>query len=324
MTPVARDDEPPSGRRWRWRTRDVTALAAETILIIGSALVLVYFYLDITRISDYPVQPADPGEVKLYFDVPNVPAMMDVDIADRNDGKIDITVSTDKSYASDSTGFSLVFSGLLARLPELPIMQELDEHGCWKNIYSVPSNRAVRCSVVNGSSNGLPGNPKDTEQLIVSGQLSRNETGAMFAQVTLYPDHRYSTSAGKRTYFTLPRMGTTYLPRSMEAIPLDLGTSTPAFTPSKLDVVIDYRELKAHEKIDSVAPNIYRAGELSWIEVDAGLVKPWGSIVNITLEDAGQRQLYLIGVIIGLLAAIVPLITTSTWKRVSRIRQGTS
>jgi hypothetical protein len=32
------------------------------------------------------------------------------------------------------------------------------------------------------------------------------------------------------------------------------------------------------------------------VETDVSLVSPHGSIVDIALEDAGQRQLYLIGV----------------------------
>lgn len=76
----------------------------------------------------------------------------------------------------------------------------------------------------------------------------------MFTQVTIYPEKEYATSAGKRTYFSLPRIGTTYLPREGRDLPLNFGIDRPFYVPEKLDLVIEYRGLKQSERIDSIAP----------------------------------------------------------------------
>jgi hypothetical protein len=56
------------------------------------------------------------------------------------------------------------------------------------------------------------------------------------------------------------------------------------------------------------------------VQADASLVGPHGSVVDIALEDAGQRRLYLIGVLTGLLAAVVPLVGASARRRLAKIR----
>jgi len=130
--------EPSPPKQQKWRFRDVAVLAINAIVVLGSLGALVYFYFDVTRISDYPTQPPNPGEVKVYFDEPGVSALMEVRASEDLLGKIDVTISADDSYQPDSVGFKLVFTGLLSRPPELRVMQEPDEYGCWGNTYVVP------------------------------------------------------------------------------------------------------------------------------------------------------------------------------------------
>lgn len=231
-------------------------------------------------------------------------------------GQIDVTVSVDETYEQGEAGFRLVFSGSVSQPSEFPVQREQDEHGCWETIYVIPENSSVTCAVTRASTNGLRVNPKDTDQLMISGRLDLRGQEQRFVQITIYPDHSYATSAGKRTYFKLPWFGTTYLPSSWRAAPLDFGTGKDVFAPSKLDVAVTYRELKPHEKVESVAPALFEPGELSWIETDASLVKPWGAVVDMEVEDSAQRKLFIIGVVIGLVGGVMPTLVSWLWRRI--------
>jgi hypothetical protein len=170
---------------------------------------------------------------------------------------------------------------------------------------------------VKTSADGQQGAPKDTEQLVISGRIDlRAEQKPRFAQITIYPDHRYATSAGKRTYFKLPGFGT-HLPSSFRELPLDFDTGKFVFAPSKLAVVLDYRELKPHEKVESVAPALESPGKLSWVEADASMVRPWGALVDMEVEDSAQRRLFVIGVLVGLLGGVGTSLLAWLWARIA-------
>ncbi|MEV0678877.1 hypothetical protein AB0I60_20405 [Actinosynnema sp. NPDC050436] len=296
----------------------MVALTVNLLIVVGSVAALLWFHSEFTRISDSPPQAADPGEVKLYFTAPGVPAVLTVDVFD-DGNQIDLTISADREYQPDSVEFRLVFTGSPARPPASWDRDDKDEHGCWHNLYAVPDDD-VKCTTVVAPADGPTVAPRGTEQLVVTGKLVRNETSAMFAQVTVYADDEFSTSAGKRTNFSLPRAGTSYRPATSRSLPLTLGIGAPVYVPSTLDVAVDYRQLRPHEKVDLVAPETLEAGSLSWLDTDASLVRPYGSIIDIKAEEAGQRDLYLIGVAVGLLGAVVPLAANAAWKLSRRPR----
>lgn len=294
--------------------RLLLAILALVVLVVVS----VQLYCDFMQISDFPAQPPEAGEVRLYFDKPGVPALLEGRVYERN-GQIDVSVSVDKSYEQREAGFLLVFSGPISRPPEVPVDREQDEHGCWRTIYVIPENPSVACSTRRASTNGLQVNPKDTDQLVISGRLDLRAEGAKFVQITIYPGHSYATSAGKRTYFKLPQFGVS-IPSSFRSAPLDFATGSFVFAPSKLDVIVDYRDLKPHEKVEAVAPAPFEPGKLSWVEVDASMVRPWGALVDMEVEDSAQRKLFVIGVAVGLLGGIGTSLVASLWTRIIEMR----
>jgi hypothetical protein len=129
-----------------------------------------------------------------------------------------------------------------------------------------------------------------------------------FAQVMVMSEESVASSAGSRTYFSLPEIGTEYLPTSWRnEVSLDpLGTGSGAWVPQDLTVTVDYRDIAITERIDNVAPALTVPGRLAWGTDIYSSVKAYGSLADTAQETAGQRSLFISGVLLGVIGGLIP------------------
>ncbi|WP_410596306.1 hypothetical protein [Amycolatopsis sp. lyj-23] len=318
LNPGARSFDSP--RKSRSSALELILLATYVIFIAGSIWALIAFYGQYSKISDFPPRAADAGGARLYFSQQGVDAIMQAKVTDSkwSGQQLDIYINATGKDVGHDLGFRVVLTGSLATQPELPLWDKKDAHGCWRNLYVIPE-QSYSCVMNKGTSDGLGGNVPNLDQIVVAGDMLPAQQDHTWAQVTIYTDQSMRTSAGKRTNFSLPQFGTKKVPESIRNIPYEVGISEKVFAPSKLDLVIDYRDLDPNEKIDSIAPDLYESGKLSWIETDSSIIHPRGSIVNVELEESGQRQLYLIGILAGLLSAIAPMAFSAACKKIEKL-----
>ncbi|MEU4237395.1 hypothetical protein [Actinoplanes sp. NPDC026619] len=274
--------------------------------------------------SAVPEPPRDRGEVQLFFDRPSVPAVLEVRIDDRHPGSamIDYQINLDDDYAGPSVRFFLTFSGS-ARVPETYPNGDPDQtvNGCWHTASVVLAEEdAASCyeeKLGSGAGYTAPEYRVDTQ--VVTGVMGGKDAARRFVSVTAFPRHGYSTSAGKRTYFALPGFGTPYIPAGYRAeADKELGRNNRGYVPSRLDMSVDYGELAATERLDSIAPDPGKAGTKSWVELDASMLEAHGSIVNNVLEEKAQRNTFLYGAFVGIAATLLPILVqylVGLWRR---------
>jgi hypothetical protein len=80
-------------------------------------------------------------------------------------------------------------------------------------------------------------------------------------------------------------------------------------------VIVQYDELEPTDRLESVAPDPFEAGQLTWAEADASMLEPHGSIVDITAEERGQQLLFLLGVSAGIASSLAPLMLRALYRR---------
>jgi hypothetical protein len=112
---------------------------------------------------------------------------------------------------------------------------------------------------------------------------------------------------GARTYFSLPKFGTPYLPGfesdlAFRADRPDRG----GWAPVPLETYVEYRDLTVTERVDNIAPDLVTPGHLAWVSGTATSIRPFGSIVDTAVEAQSQRSLFLTGALFGVLGGFVP------------------
>jgi hypothetical protein len=311
-----------------YSTSDVLVTTLPAVTVIALAVGSYAFHNRFATLSATPSLPARPGQAALVFDRPNVPALLELRVDDTSSTRLNFAITVADDYrSSNQLDFVLSLSGLIARPPDLPgLRRTKDNNGCWQTIYVIP-DRAARCNVVTMPHKGYPANKDSPEQrLAIRGKVIRNNSGAMFTQVTvnLYDNPSYSTTAGKRTFFALPVIGTTFIPGPYrDSFPLDYGIGQPVYAPHPLNLIMEYRPLAPTERLDFVAPEVYEAGELSWVDLETTEMGPHGSIVDTVKEETTQSTLFIMGVGAGLLGTVVPFIMKVGWNASQRLRSGT-
>jgi hypothetical protein len=255
----------------------------------------------------------DTGSVQLFFDHPSVPASLVVQVDDRDgrSGDPRYSIYLEDGYAGPQVRFFLVLSGR-AMVPETYPDGEPSgkPDGCWAGLYVIlDKGTSVACYKAQlGTHAGYTRPENRTATQVVSGALGGSPSGRD-AQIQTFPDAGYAVSAGKRTYFTLPSIGTPHIPAAYRSsIETDLSAGHHGFVPGRLDMEIDYGSLAPAERLDSVAPEPAKAGTKSWVELDADMISARGSIVDSVLEEKAQRDTFLYGAFVGVAATMLPIL----------------
>lgn len=296
------------------------------LIITAIAIALMTMYNRFRRETAVPSPLPDAGTARLFFDRPSVPASLDVQVDDRSRGytQIRYLILLDQSYTGQGVRFSLVLSGL-ARVSETypdgePNMQA---NGCWASVAVIldPAHGndydCYKTRLTPDAGYSPPEYRIDTQ--VISGVLRARKPQERDATVLASLYWSYNTSAGKRTYFTLPSIGTPYAPADFRAeIYADLGRNGRGYVPSRLIVRIDDGALAPTEKFDSVTPEPYKAGRKLWIDLDAAMISAHGSVINTVFEEQAQRDLFLFGAGAGIATTVLPILVEKLWSLIRR------
>lgn len=300
--------------------------------LVGSIVVSILLYNQFVNESATPPPPKSPGTALIAFDRSAVPAIVQLDISPSPPTQLHFNLTIPDYYqSSDEVGFVLNLSGPISLPSDLGSYSSSRDNGCPYSVFVIP-DLGTKCTIASTPTSGYIGVAADGQRhLVIQGTILRNSANKMFTQVDVDPIYlRFDTSAGKRTYFILPEIGTTYFPTPLGsapktpygvAVPLDYGAGKNVYPPYPLSVAVNYRELRPSERADIVTPATYVPGNLLWIEGENARLQPRGSLVDAEKEDESQSRLFLIGVAAGLLGTAFPLISSLTWKSMRSIRK---
>lgn len=306
----------------RPRYGNLIASSIALVLLVAGIVVSYRYFVDA---SAYPSPRAEPGTAYLFFDRPGVPALFQSTIraAEFGETNIQYLIQVDAEYKGTSVGYSLVLMGDATTVETYPSGEpSAGKSGCWASMWAVPED-ALACRVAAVSPDRLwSAMPDQGERAqIISGTITRTAPGAMWVDIATRTSVQYVEQAGKRRYFALPGLGTSYLPKVYrDRLTVDLRDGHSQYAPIKLDVAIDFGELNQSDRIESVAPEPL-AGSLTWVEVDTYRLYTRGSIIDTVLEEGAQRSLFLIGLYVGIAGAILPVLAPTIWRNLRRRRQ---
>jgi hypothetical protein len=288
------------------RGREASWCALLVAILVVLIVLGVRFYRDYAAVSDSGTPPDDRGSAYLYFDRPGVTATLEVTVRDTT---LDFDVKVDNA----GVGYFLVVTGNAGYASGGAVSD-----GC--PVDAVRSTGKVSCQVGKldpAMTNAAPELP--LEASVVSGRLDGLET-----TVGIDTGKDFSSVDGKRIYFGMPAIGTSYLPatdRGKASFPL---VGTKVLVPERLTLSIDYGELPVTHRAENVSPEPLVAGTLFWYEEDVSAIKARGSLVDSLAEDSEQRTLFLVGLYVGLATAFLPLLLPALWRSARRIRGGPS
>jgi hypothetical protein len=263
--------------------------------------------------------------VSLYFDRPGVAAFLESNISALVYGETEMrTRVTVESPNLETVRFFLVYAGDARTREPYPNGDPSQRaNGCWVSTWAIPdygfSCRSARIGIGGGYTR--PEYRVDTQ--VLTGQIIKSGPGGvMSVEIRTSGTKDFSAKAGKRRYFALPAIGTPYVPetfRTQTAAANELGDGKFGYTPLRLDVAVDYGKLTQSDRVENLAPQIVATGSLTWVDVDASLVRASGSIVDTVAEERGQQILFMIAIYAGLASAVGPIVIAMTAGRIPDI-----
>ncbi|MFF3853884.1 hypothetical protein [Micromonospora sp. NPDC002575] len=253
----------------------------------------------------------------LYLDEVNVKASLEVRVEpigeDYTNSRYFIRVSPD--YRGDELGFMLVATGDARASERYPSGSARKQaNGCWDSI--VPflglKPNCYKADLPTSPGYSLPEAWAPSQ--VVEGVMRRSD-GLLAAEIWLHSDTDYVEEGGKRTYFTLPKVGTSYLPKDYrEKMTFGKPGERKRFVPKELDVTVIYKDLSPRDRMESVNPDLEISGALAWTGVDNSYIAPTGSVVDTVKEERSQNAIFLVGAYLGLAATVAPILASITWR----------
>lgn len=301
-----------------WRLAAIAILLALMASTVG---LLVKLYNGYQKASAVPTPPADVGSVRLFFDRPSVSAILEVRMRDyefEEGTTVEYQITFEDDYTGKAARFFLVLAGKALAPETYPNGdREVDSQGCWPgtSVFRDTTNSWTCYTTKLGPGLGYSSPELQTPAQVISGVIDRDQPAHSMAQITTYLRVPFSESAGKRTYFTLPSIGTPYVPTGIRSdITSDLGRDKHTYVPSRVDLGIDYGELPPTAKFDSVVPEPYKVGAKYWIQLDAAMVAAHGSVIDTVAEEQFDKDIFLYGTFVGIAASALPILGTGVFR----------
>lgn len=281
-----------------------------------------FAYREFVRVAAVPLPRGDAGEVHLYFDRPGIPAYLETLITVPGFGETEIhhRIHIEDEHVEAAHFFLVIVGDARTREPYPNGQPSTRSNGCWASLWTIPDDVDLRCYIANlrpGSIYAAPGLRKSAQ--VISGRIKNDNMANAVVQIRTSTTAHFTEEAGKRRYFALPAIGTKYVPPThRNAFSSDVGEGREGYVPSKLDVSVDFGELRQSDRLENVSPEPM-SGELTWVEVDESLLRARGSIVDTVAEEKGQRTLFLAGIYAGIAATIAPLLISRLTRLIRRI-----
>lgn len=293
--------------------------------VFSALLVASLFWLWTQYDRGTPALTASPGEGELYvfFDRPGVLAAMQVGVASAywtdaaGSAADDLLVSiTVRDLApGESVGYVVSLAGTAlpsATYPEGE-EQELDHRGCPPAV----SQSVQDCDLVRGDPEGWPFDDDAAEDtMVLAGTITNDDESNPDASTSFWiaSSGRTAIQNGELLQFQLPRIGRAWLPDEyVRTQAFVLGARTQLFVPEKLAIAVTYEELSATESLDAVEPVPITRQPLAWVEGEISSIAPSGTILNTRVERDAERNVFVIGVLAGVLVGLVPSVFIS-WR----------
>ena len=140
---------------------------------------------------------------------------------------------------------------------------------------------------------------------VISGTMTRNSQGAIFATAYIEPAGlSWSMAQGKRTVFAFPEVGTveriSVIP---EEYPRVVTTEGERLFPPLLRTMIDYRDLEMNEEVRTSYPSMHSPDRLLWVNDAGGSTQARGVIDDIFAGENQAVAYVFFGTTVGLFPA---------------------
>ncbi|MEV4079793.1 hypothetical protein AB0J43_05830 [Nonomuraea fuscirosea] len=292
-----------------------------SVILVASCLL--WSYEQFRQISAVPRPLANEGKAEILFDRPGLVTYFTAEVNNGGRGfapSIDYVLSG-KGTHLDGARFSLYLTGSARFTENTPNGEKLKTiDGCPISVWTSPKIK-ITCTEATVPNDRLSlVNSKDIPAQLVEGTLPIDSAGNAFVQIKTANEHAFSVTAGKRTYFSLPSIGSAPLPKELRQLNVSAPGDRQRFAPSDLTLTVTYSNLQPNHRIENIVPSPKPADRLMWTENDAMTIRAYGSIVDILVEERGQQQLFLIALLVGFLASLVPLQIGFTFSLIKKFR----
>lgn len=279
------------------------------------------------RLQSSPRSPTT-GSSSCSFDRPNVRAVLRVDVESRE------TQEPGDKFGADSYDayiwvydldpktpltYTLVLSGSsrLSRQYRTGVPIEIGSTGCPQ---ASVFNDDVTCSTARGAPEAVFAAQDAQEDLdVIVGRVEIPRSVGERASPTLVQFQsrgRVNVTKGEKRFFALPRIGTSVA----EGLPQDSAPVIDA--PGRryaagLDLMITYKELHPYESLEGADPPPESRKPLTWRSSTSSSLAPTGVITDSRVERDNVRGVFVLGVLAGVVAAMVPLLFRPWWSAFS-------
>lgn len=312
--------------------RTARARLASTVVVVLIASVVAatatWAWSAASTSLESPAPPQDQGAAILLAEQPGVPVTFYVGLTPVSrevEYLYELTVGD--SFKANRVQLTLLLSGAARYFKTYPDGSPLllDKRTGCPTISVAGYEQAggaetlIRCfsTRVGDGVESVPAIRDGTDVDVVVLAANRFEGKMPVIQLGIYSEKPVQATAGSRTYFSLPQFGSVYVPPSLSKDLRYAVSTVGSFYPvSPTGVLVDYRDLLITERIENVSPTPLDPGRLAWVTSQLASLHPQGSVLNTQLADRAQRQLFLAGVVIGVLGGLLPSMGALAWRSV--------
>lgn len=309
---------------YRYR-RSRAAIAVSALLAlaatVGCGLLALYVYRSYNHAEPSLAEPARLGGVYLFFNVPGVPADLDVSVETNPVDELSIWVFPSSMKPGEQLTYSVVLTGSAMPEPVYPsgVPMEVDKNGCYRVSVSAddlaqPQSGTASCSRSRGAPDALFATEQGEEPVyVIEGHLRPGANGNASAYISVLNVGGDTTTNGAQSAFVLPTVGTTELPDDLMDSFTAVVAGHPNLHPPSLVNQVQYENLEPSDDLQNVSPEPGSRSPLTWTSDNN--IAASGTIVNDLKQRQQDRDVFLWGVLAGVLGGFIPGLL-ALWLRV--------
>lgn len=282
------------------------------VIMIGLVAGAVLTYRSYQEVRRVPEPVTGAGEVLVYFDHPDLDVTLSASLSDYGGTDpyattyYDLYIGVTPAVPGRTIRYFIVLTGGARPDDVYPDGSPLNKAGlCWSSVYFTTETGSYCQDLPPETSTKIPGQTGAPPRYLISGVITTNDSGYAFTTLIFRAGHASESSAGARSFFRFPSIGTRYLPPDARAEPYDvLGTGKSLYVANRLDLQVKGRSVSDTERIESATPDTVEGGQLTWVETDASTITARGTLVDVVQEAHVDRQLFLLGVLVSMLVTV--------------------
>jgi hypothetical protein len=319
--PVAVSEGSQNDRYRRSRAAITVSALLALAATVGYGLLVLYIFRSYNRAEPNLANPARPGSVYLFFNRPGVTADLDVSVYTNPENQLLISVYPSLRKPGEQLTYSVVLTRSAMPSPVYPtgIPRDVDKDGCYQGSVSAfdsgqPPSATVSCSRSLGAPDALYASKQGEEPVyVIQGHLEPDKNGNGIANISVFNVGGDTTKNGAQSTFVLPAVGTTPLPNDLMDTFTAVVAGHPNLHPPRLVNQVQYENLEPSDNLQNVSLEPESRSPLTWIS--GNNIAASGTIVDDVKQREQDRDVFLWGVLAGVLGGFVPGILT-LWLRV--------